>query len=159
MTTQAEATAAPVPFDMGNAEYLLSPLSAGDISELDNWLRARMVRAARESLPDDATADQRRETIGAAVLATAGVCLLSDLCASVMATPDGLARVIWQSVKRNHPRVTPRRIEVLLLKDDSAIDESLMAFDIANNSPTVKKKKTWKQRRRDRKKGRRRTTA
>lgn len=158
MTTKAEATAAPVPFDMGSVEFQLSPLTDRDISELDNWLRARMVRAARESLPDDATPEQRQETIGAAVVATAGVCLLSDLCASVMATPDGLARVIWQSVKRNHPGLTPEDVEVLLFKETNAIDEALMAFDLANNSPTVKKKRTWKQRRRDKRKRQHRTT-
>ncbi len=150
MTTKAEATAASVPFDMGSVEYQLSPLTDRDISELDNWLRARMVRAARESLPDDATPEQRQETIGAAVVATAGVCLLSDLCASVMATPDGLARVIWQSVKRNHPGIMPNDVEAALLKESNAIDEALMAFDIANNSPTVKKKRTPRERRRRR---------
>ena len=141
MTTHAEATAAPVPFPLGGKEFRMSPLTDIEIGELDNWLRARMVRAARESLTPDMTAEERDETLQAAVRASAGVTFLSDICTEVVSTPDGLARLIWHGIHNNHPGVSVQDVMKLLIDDINGAEESLMAFDIVNNSPREKKKK------------------
>lgn len=108
----AEITGSPYPLELGGTEYLVSPLTDGDISELDNWLQARYISRIRESLAqqyDGAENIPDAEYTRAMTLAgkeALGISWMSGEGARLMASVDGISRVLWQMIKRRQPDVT-----------------------------------------------------
>jgi hypothetical protein len=109
----------------------MAPLTDADIAELDHWLQARIIRLARDSLPTDATEEDKRLTLEVALNQAAGMTWFSPTGARLMATVDGMARLTWQGIKTHHPDVTPDQIRALLL-DPANIDEARVAFEQLN---------------------------
>jgi hypothetical protein len=80
----------------------LSPLDDRDLSELDLWLQARFINMAREAakgLPQD----QREAEVTQAQITASSLTWMSGQGAKLMATVDGMARIVWQGAKHNHP--------------------------------------------------------
>jgi hypothetical protein len=162
LTTRAQATAAPAPITLGDKTFRMSPLSDVDIGELDQWLQARIVRIARNSLPEDADPALRAETIGAALDKAATMTWMSPKGAEMMATLDGMAQLIWQGCHRNHPGLTPEDVRAVLL-NPTDIELARATFERLNiqedsSEDKARKKKRRKQRERDRKRNRRKST-
>ncbi len=133
MTTAQEATAAPLELRLGDRTFRMSPLTERDIAELDHWLQSRVIRIARESLPPAASEEDRRLTLDVALSRAASLSWMSPEGARLMATLDGMAQLVWQGVKTNHPGIAPAEIRELLL-DAANLEESLGAFDRLNNA-------------------------
>lgn len=154
MATAAQATAAPSEIRLGGLILRMKPFTDSDISELDNWLRALVIRTARESLPDDASQEDRLTTIEAATRAAMGMSWMSGQGARMMATLDGLAQLVWQSVHHHHPTVTPADIRKELLDPDT-IEEARLTLKRVNEAKSSgnSQKKTRKGRKGKRRKG------
>ena len=156
MTTAAQATAAPSEIRLGGRSFRMKPFTDVDIAELDNWLRALVIRTARESLPDDASQEDRLTTIEAATRAAMGMSWMSGYGARMMATLDGLAQLIWQSVHHHHPTVMPSVIRRELLDPDTIEEARLTLKRVNEAEPSGDgEKKTGKGRKGKRRKGRR----
>jgi hypothetical protein len=86
---------------IAGTKYRMSSLSDKDIVELDIWLQQRIVAVARESL--DGVTDQtlRDETLAVAMRTAMATSWISPLGAQVLATPEGMARVLYQSAQKN----------------------------------------------------------
>lgn len=110
----ADVTAAPMPLMLAGTEYLMCPLSDKDIAELDNWLRSGMIKAASDSLTDDMSQAARDEVLRVAITEARSTSFLTGTGARVMATPDGIARVLWQGLKRRHPELTHEKVREML---------------------------------------------
>lgn len=141
MSNHATITAAPYPITLGGTTYRMKPLTDADIAELDQWLRARIIRTARESLPDDASEADRRLTMESAVAFATTVTWMSGHGAKLMATLEGMAQLVWQGCHHLQPAVTPEEIRAKLL-DPRNLEEARLAFDTLNNSQGSKKKPT-----------------
>jgi len=96
--------ASPLRFADGT-EYQMSPLTDRDISELDEWVRCRFINLAMRSLPDDMSESDRTKFRVNAVHEAMTLTWMSGRGAQQMASVDGIARLVWQSVKRNNPGV------------------------------------------------------
>lgn len=150
MNTHAQITAAPMEVPLGGQLYRMSPLNDVDIAELDNWLKARVIRMARESLSPDADEADRRLTVESAIAYATTLTWMSGQGAKLMATLDGMAQIIWQSIKRHHPNVTPAEIRSKLL-DPRSMEEAETAFGMLNRVDGQSKKKKKRPRHRSRK--------
>ena len=107
----AKLTAAASKIDFADGtSYLMSPLTDRDISELDEWLQVRYIQLAVSSLGPKATLEERNEVRLQAAEAASSLTWLSGRGASVMASIDGVTRMLWQSIKREHPTVTEQEL-------------------------------------------------
>jgi hypothetical protein len=134
----------------------MQQLKDTDIAELDEWVQARHIHIARKSLDANCSQAERDETLRLAMLQAQDMTWMSGRGAKMIATPAGMARLVWQCVHRNHPGVTEEEIAGHMF-DPNNID-SAVNVDAANDAfkkLNVRKKtpkKTKKQRKRKKKK-------
>lgn len=118
----SKLTAASLPIVIGGKTYQASPLSDKDLAELDNWVRADFIRTARQSLTPGMTSAERDETLSIAMREAQGLCAFRGTGAKQLATLPGMIRLVWQSIKRNHPTTTEEELSALLLTPDKAAE-------------------------------------
>lgn len=106
MTTNAQATAAPVPVTVGSETFLLSPFTVGDYAELDQWIASRGFAIARAAIPKDASPDERRERMAEA-LSIAGELTWADSGLRLLSRLDILSHYVWVSLRKRHPTLMP----------------------------------------------------
>jgi len=131
MTERSRLAASPGELHFGDKTLRMRPLTDRDIGELDGWLRQRIIRSARESLPPGSTQAEREETLSLAMREAATASLISPYGVRVMSTPEGLARLVWQSVRLDHPEQTPESILALLYSPENirAANEAFMELN------------------------------
>lgn len=103
---QSRLTAASAPLRLGKTDYQMSRLTDRDISELDEWVQARFVENARASLKGEKDEALRQETLSIALKQALTITWMSGIGAKMMATPIGMARLVWQCIHKAHPKVT-----------------------------------------------------
>ena len=132
----ARATAAPAEVTFGGRAYRLSPLTDADVGELDNWVRAGTLRAARKAgrgLPEpEAQALVRRAFAFAATQTWFGA-LGRDHSIGL------LARLFWQLVRRHHPDASLDAIRQAIAANPDELTDALDAFDLLHPTGDVEK--------------------
>jgi hypothetical protein len=143
ITDTAQATAAPAEVTLGGRAYRLSPLTDGDVGELDNWVRARTIRTAREAgrgLPEpEAQALMRQAFAFAATQTWFGVLGLD-------CSIDMLARLFWQLVKRHHPDASLEVVRQAIAASPDELADALDAFDLLHATGEAEKKSNHRSR-------------
>jgi hypothetical protein len=127
MTPLNQATAAPIPVLLNGEEYRLSPLTGRDIAELDNWVKSDMIRAARESLPPDASELDRETTLQVAIRASMQVSFFKGFTGR---TTDfaRCTRLLWQLLRRCHPDLTLARVQDIAISDAQGVATAMETF-------------------------------
>lgn len=123
-----QMSAAPYPIKLGGLDLRMSPLQDRDYDELSNWLRAKMIAAARVGLTPDMDPEERRELLGAAVDNASRAQFGDPKCMDYFRSPDGFARMCWQGFQHNHPTLTVEKLKELLLKDQDGLTECSRVF-------------------------------
>ena len=137
LTDTARATAAPAEVTLGGHTYRLSPLTDGDVGELDNWLRARTLRTAREAsrgLPESEAQSLMRQAFAFAATQT-WFGSLGGNCSM-----DTLARLFWQLVKRHHPDASLEVVRQAIVTNPDELADALDAFDLLHATGVAEKK-------------------
>ena len=140
---RAQVTAAPVDVVIGEKTYTLTPLSDQATGELDNWLRARVVRIARGSLDLSMSSDEKQEVMNQAFECASKLSWVMDP-QLITSTPDGLCRFVYQMLKPAHPNITPEEVSKLIQQQESALDIFMDGFRLLQGGEVkkgVKKKK------------------
>lgn len=149
MTTRIEATAAPATVRIGGTEYKLSPLTDEDRGILDQWVRSRHMKIARDSLDANAPMEQRELTERVALSQASTLSFMSGHGASLMGTVEGMAQLFWCAMRRYHPELTPSDVAEMVTNPEN-LEEFQSEFERLNNiatqedetkRQTVKKKK------------------
>ena len=131
MPDLAKMTAAPAPLKfVDGSTYQMSPLTDKDIAELDEWVRARHIQIAVESTKDMADED-KAELRQVALLQAGELSWMSGTGARLMATVDGMTRLVWQSCKKNHPELTEAALREKIF-DPRNVDEANKMFEHLN---------------------------
>jgi len=130
----------PVDLTLGDETFSMSPLNDGDIQELDLWLRSKIIKMARDSLSKDATEPERLITMQAAIAHASTLTWMSGPGARHLATIDGMARLMWQGIKKAHPNTTQAHLRELLMNADN-LNTMVDAYDQANEMRGNPKKK------------------
>lgn len=115
----AHITAAGFPVLLGDRELTMTPLSALDIEEINNWFRSELIRLARLSLDSSMTQAERDEVLSVAMRESQRSHWMSAEGQRIVKTPAGLARVMWQSFKHRHPDLTVAEVQTLLMNPDN----------------------------------------
>lgn len=111
----------------------MSRLTDRDISELDEWLKAKFIEMARSSLTPGLSSAEREETLGVAMRIAMSMTWMSGQGARIIGTIDGISRLLYQSIKARHPDMTyertrsfiadPRHMEANIAKVNDAFEE------------------------------------
>jgi len=125
---------------LGDREFVLSRLTDRDLSELDEWLRARIIKMAQASLPDDASDKLFERTMGVAMSKAMRTTWMSGDGARMMATPDGMARIIWQSAHHEDPDVEYEELRRLMFVPENVKTTNEAMKSIRPRVPTSAKK-------------------
>lgn len=133
------ATAASETITIGGREFQMSPLTDKDIAELDSFVQQRSIQIARDSVAGQSD-EIRRETIAIAIECALGLTWMAGRGAKILATVPGMARLLWQSVKRNHPEITVDELQELMLERNN-IETVTDTFKKLNNSAEAQGKK------------------
>ena len=124
-------TAARASVLLDGREFIVHPLNDRDIEELNVWLRAKHLRMVRASFDEDTTeADKNRIELIAQRVAI-GLTWMHGQGAAIMASPVGLARILWQSTRRDHPEMTMDEFNSLMF-NPANVDEVNAAFESLN---------------------------
>lgn len=136
---------APLVFHDGT-EVSIYPLTDKDIEELNEWVRYRYIRTVRNSLQEGVSDKQYEMEMRIAYQEAASLQWLSGIGAKMMASPDGMARLMYQAC---HKEVDYDTLHKLLFHPEN-LERSVSLFERLNNQPekkgrtkksTVKKKK------------------
>lgn len=134
----ADVTGASFPITLGGAEYHMSPLSDIDIEELNNWLRSRFIQMARDSLPENASQQQVDDTLRVAMQTAHDMSWMTGAGAKQMSHPDGIARLLWQSLRKRHPDLTHAQVRALIVSP-ATIASVMATFDHVNFSDAMRR--------------------
>jgi hypothetical protein len=103
----ARVTAASRPLILGGDTWNLSPFTMRDIEEMDAWLQAKYINNARLSMDGENLSEaQRSELLQSAIAGSITITMISTLGSKLLRTPQGMARLMWQMAKRNHPGIS-----------------------------------------------------
>lgn len=143
MTQVEDLTAAPVTVRLDGRTYQMGPVTEGDVGYFQRFVRVEMMRTARESLPADATDEQRRMTEDVALRRAMLVTLDSPEAVLLLNTTEGLAHLVWRGVLKHHPDV-PYEAVLAALEDERARSEIVETWNLLNapGATDVKKKGT-----------------
>lgn len=102
-----------VTFD--NIEYKIRRINDKDIALLNEWVRGRIVSIARSSLEGVEDEFTRQETLSAAITKAMSTSWMYGDGAKMMASPEGLARIIWQAMQGVDDRLSYEDMRGLML--------------------------------------------
>ncbi len=119
MTDRVRATAAPTTVKLGKCEFKMSPLTDEDMGIMDQWVRSRHVRIARDTLPADADEAQKDRTERIALAQASTMSFTSGTGLSLMLHIDALAQLFWCGIRQYHPDMTPEKVREIILDPES----------------------------------------
>ncbi len=134
----ASITAATLDLKFGDKVLTMSPFDDKDIVELDQWLRSHVINMARQSIPDDADQEYKELLLKVAIDKATSLSWMSGEGAKLMATLEGMARLLYQGVKHNHPDETFESVRRFINSPD-ALSQVNEAFTELNSLPKSKK--------------------
>jgi hypothetical protein len=102
----ARMTAASIPITFKDGTtYQFSPLTDKSIDEIDEWIQAKVIETARNSLKPDTPQAEREETLRIAMQESQKVSFLNDDGLTLLATIPGMTYLCWISLRKEHPEV------------------------------------------------------
>lgn len=135
--SQLKAAAHPLILPDGT-QWMLSPLTDKDITELDNWVKRRYLFDQRSNIPEDADEETKERIERVAQQTASTLCWYLGYGASIMASIDGMTQLVLQSAKRNHPELTYDIVhEKLLSQGAKALNFANETINEANNAGAV----------------------
>lgn len=134
-----EATAAPTLVRIGDQEYRLRAVTLADLGEFEAWLQdsyIAMVRRSAATLPEA----ERRAEIERAQVRAATMTYGSPEAVERMLTPAGALKMLWLSLRHEHPDVQEQTLFNALMRHD-AYDDALRGLEtMLTRSGLVSKK-------------------
>lgn len=139
-----KATAAPTTIKLGKREFKVSPLTDEGIATLDQWVRARHVRIARSTLPEDVALEQRELTERIALEQASNMSFMFGTGSMIMSSVEGWAQILWCCTREHHKDVTAKEFAGLLT-DPGNLEDLRVEFERLNRvSDSTSKKKNVK---------------
>jgi hypothetical protein len=108
--TLANLAAAPAEIKVGGNTYRMSPLTIADRAEYERWAQHRLATLARDYV-------RTPSELASALEFALSIAFDSVHCYRLMDSLEGSRRLIWQSIRRNHPTVQPEAFYAELSED------------------------------------------
>ena len=135
MTDRVKATAAPATVTLGKQTFKMSPLTDEDMGIMDQWVRSRHVRIARDTLPADADNEQKDRTERIALEQASAMSFTSGAGLALMEHIEALSQLFWCGISKYHPDMTPEKVQEIILDP-----ENLASFQDEWDRMNAKKK-------------------
>jgi hypothetical protein len=136
MTTAAEATGAPMDVIIAGKTYRMEPLAGTDFAEIDNWIRSWTLQLALPVAQNLPTA-QATMILDSAMRVATESSMATEHGQAVLKSPHGLARFIYQAVKKNHPAVNYQELWDAL-RDPDNMQAAAMCFQMLHGGSQKK---------------------
>ena len=126
--TDAEAAAVPlVVADSTGKGWTIAPLTRRDLGHLLQWARSMTVAIGRGQIGgSDLDAEEKRVVLDAAWDRAMRIGLESDDFEAYIGSPDGMNRIVWQSLRRNYPEITEDDVDAMTNADVATLAEAVM---------------------------------
>ncbi len=123
----------PVDVTLGGQQFKLSPLTDGDIVELDRWVQAECISAAQACVSENASQADYDRVVGAACKASIGLCSSFGEGRRALLTDRGYARLTWTGLRSLSPTLTEQKVRLLLKSATVAERRALVtAYQVVN---------------------------
>lgn len=106
-----------VPVTLAGKDYRFSPLTYGDIEELDNWVRGEYMTRVLKAIPKDADPADREMAMKIAQNTVSTMTWLSGKGAIIMTSVRGMVKIAALSLQKNHPELTDERLRQIILDE------------------------------------------
>lgn len=113
------ASAVRQPILIGNRTYECSALDDNARESLDNWVRERYYEIAASMFEKITKADIREQAMAVAMKEALTLTWMSGEGARLIASVDGMARIFWESIRKNHPDVTYESLREQMMNPDN----------------------------------------
>ena len=123
--------------DGNEVTYQLVPLTDRDYDELDNWVKEQIIESAVQGAKHLEPSIQKL-VIDSAVAQASGASWLTPTGTKLIVTPRGIARMLWQSIKRNHSTITYKEI-LSAMFDERNMKDSEVAKNVRSVTDKVAK--------------------
>lgn len=131
MTTTAQATAAAHTVKIGDKTFRMTPLRDRDYGEFEAWVQDRYIALFKRNLGGLSDSERQRQ-LDRAFDRAAEIGIHSDEAMTAMCTVDGVSKLVWMSVRREHPDVTEDEI-ITLMTSPANIKQALDEIDSVNH--------------------------
>lgn len=106
--------------------YRMSKLDGPEISELDRWVQDQIVQLAIRNSAGESN-QTRRLLMEAALKIAAGASWLEDTGRPVIQSMNGVSRLIWTTLRKNHKELKVDDVEKLM-RVDGAVESAMTEF-------------------------------
>jgi hypothetical protein len=106
----------------------MRPLNDRAEAELDNWVRGQSIAAAVASLGPEATKAEKDAAFDRALQKAGLTTWDNDRGAAYINCVRGWAQVVWQSIRRDQPEITPGELAVDFKEDPEGLGEAVKVF-------------------------------
>lgn len=113
----------PVPITLNGEEYRFSPLTFGDIEELDNWVRHEYMRRVKSALDISTDVEDRRLAMTIAQAKLVDLTWLSGAGAKLISSLNGMLKIAQLSLMKHNPSLTEGKLREIILADKEAFQK------------------------------------
>jgi hypothetical protein len=121
------------PITINGITYQMSPLDDIGHDSLDEWAKAKYVESTAAILAKVPEADKAL-AYKVAYQEAAHITFMSDYGSRLMRTVEGVAQLLYEGIRRNHPEVTPEFLRKALIEGAGSdnIEKVTAAFEHLN---------------------------
>lgn len=119
------------PLKIGDKTYELSPLNDIGREALDEWVRSRYIKRAKLLIEELDNESDKRLALKVAFEEAASLTWLTGKGAKMIATIEGMIRMIFEGIRINHPDLTIEEFTQHTF-DQAILEEANAAFDALN---------------------------
>lgn len=107
------------------------PLSDRDNIELDSWVRSYYLYTQRSNIDPEALDEDKDRIERIAQQTAATLNWYSGLGVQIMASVEGMTQIMYMSVRKRSPKITPDKIRELLMNEQN-LEEANKTFEELN---------------------------
>lgn len=133
----ANATKAGVTLEYGELEYELSPLGLRELEYLETYLQGRVIAAGRESIPEDASQEERDQLMRPIVTVAMSLSIMDGMGFNQLMNPAGIVRLFYVSLKRKTPTITLDICRKMII-DPEMSQQIKEAIELLNPNPKAR---------------------
>ncbi len=126
-TPTTEANATPTEITLNGESYTMSPLGISDLAMLEREMKNSAIELAKEAVNRMSPA-LANGVLSDAVARASRLSINGADGQQYMSSMEGMTRMVWLSLKHNHPQITLKQV-VGLLDQPGAMDVAMEAFD------------------------------
>lgn len=121
------------PIKLGDKEYQVSPIDDSGREALDEWVRAKYVERISPLINAMKSEADKILAIDRAFAQASKMTWLSGEGAQMMGTVEGVARLLYEGIRKNHPEVTIEDFRAELFNSENIMKANAVFRELNTN--------------------------